>query len=770
MSLCINPDCKQSNPDDQLFCRSCGSEILLLGRYQVMRLLSEKGGFADTYEVMHHGTVQVLKVLKDSNPKAVELFLREFEVLNQSDHPGIPKAEEYFEFTPRNRPTPLHCLVMEKILGTDLEEYLKQRGTPIDERCAISWLDQISQILQVIHHQKLLHRDIKPSNIILQPDGQLALIDFGAVGRFDNMDAVPAGGPTFIFTPGYAAPEQTMGRAVPESDIFSLGRTFVYLLTGKQITAMRDANGEWNWATHVNHLSPQLVALIEKMMDQQVEQRPRSAAELLEWVAVNRPVSRSMNNFQVQPTNFPAAPEPVAATDPNATIVPMAVPPTPKTPQTPGTSISNAAAATQIEAAAIVSQPPASNRKALMVVGAVGGAALLGAFAYGIILLTGQTKAPIVANSQGGNPVASGGSQSTGGACATRDLVKKSGNNYGVIEIGSKGVKAEVVQALDQANDAGFKYIAREEDIDSRNTNPIDPTTKDDTVKAVTAIMKEMQDRFSIPCEQILIYGSSGVAKKAPHKDELVKAIQEASGRKMEFISADEEAKYVFDGVVPEWRRNDVITVDIGSGNTKGAFLQGANQYETYEVPVGTGESTIQIDNKLDDKSFTVKAEEQTKTVVVPAIRQALRQHPKLSNSPRIYLAGGIVWALATLTRPCEKEQTIARSKEERVASFTRLRAEDINTFYNNATRDRKTLFQPNLSACTPEQLKKAQKEIKKVESKFQDKNLIAGAGILRAFSQELNFAEKDSIFFARYAIEALPIGYLIKHLEGGVK
>ncbi|PSB42335.1 hypothetical protein [Chamaesiphon polymorphus] len=150
----------------------------------------------------------------------------------------------------------------------------------------------------------------------------------------------------------------------------------------------------------------------------------------------------------------------------------------------------------------------------------------------------------------------------------------------------------------------------------------------------------------------------------------------------------------------------------------------------------------------------------------MPAIRQALRQQPKLSNSSRIYLAGGIVWAMTTLTRPCEKEQNIARPKEERVSSFTRLRAEDINTFYNNATRSRKTLFEPNLSSCTPEQLTKVQAEIKKVQEKFPDKDLIAGAGILKAFSEELNFANKDSIFFARYAIEALPIGYLIGRLE----
>jgi serine/threonine protein kinase len=254
-----------------------------MGRYQVVRLLSEKGGFADTYEVIRHGVRQVLKVLKDSNPKAIELFKREFEVLNQSDYPGIPKAEEYFEFTPRNSSVPLQCLVMEKILGIDLEEYIKQRGQPIDERCATDWMGQIAHILQIIHDRKLLHRDIKPSNIILKPDGQLTLIDFGAVGHFAN-PASPQSplSPTFIYTPGYAAPEQTIGRAVLESDFFSLGCTLVYLLAGREIDEMRDSNGDLKWEPHVTDLSPELVEIINRMMSVRVENRPHNASEIID--------------------------------------------------------------------------------------------------------------------------------------------------------------------------------------------------------------------------------------------------------------------------------------------------------------------------------------------------------------------------------------------------------------------------------------------------------------------------------------------------------
>jgi serine/threonine protein kinase len=152
MSQCINPNCKCHNPDDTLFCQKCGSELLLAGRYRVTSLLSGKGGFADTYEVSHHNTTKVMKVLKQQNQKAMELFKREFQVLQESNHPGIPKAEDYFEFTTRDKQTSLSCLVMEKIVGKDLEEYIKEIGRPIDEKCAWEWLSQLAQILAEIQY------------------------------------------------------------------------------------------------------------------------------------------------------------------------------------------------------------------------------------------------------------------------------------------------------------------------------------------------------------------------------------------------------------------------------------------------------------------------------------------------------------------------------------------------------------------------------------------------------------------------------------------
>ncbi|MEO1187063.1 MAG: serine/threonine-protein kinase, partial [Cyanobacteria bacterium J06636_27] len=250
MSLCINPLCQkpEDNPDNTLFCFGCGSELLLEGRYRVTKELGG-GGFGKTYEVneTRSNSNKVLKVLINNHPKAVELFQREAEVLKSLNHPGIPKVESdsYFVYFPRSSTQPLHCLIMEKIEGLDLWEYIRQRQQrPIDEKLAIRWLSEVVDILQKVHTQNFFHRDIKPSNIMLRPNGRLALIDFGSAREVTETYIAKQvqGQVTGIMTAGYSPPEQMHGQAMQQSDFFALGRTFVFLLTGREPGDFYNAN------------------------------------------------------------------------------------------------------------------------------------------------------------------------------------------------------------------------------------------------------------------------------------------------------------------------------------------------------------------------------------------------------------------------------------------------------------------------------------------------------------------------------------------------
>ncbi|MEH2400170.1 serine/threonine-protein kinase [Nostoc sp.] len=294
MSLCINPNCQNpDNPDNLLRCQSCGSELLLEGCYRVTQPIG-KGGFAKTFEVSDSGKLKILKVLTLNQTKIVSLFQQEAEVLKRLNHPGIPNAEEYFQFFTQNSQEPVHCLVMDKIDGEDLHEWLEKRGNrPISEKQAVLWLTQLANILHEVHQQQFFHRDIKPSNIMLTADGQLVLIDFGIAreitGTYEKKQA--AGQITKFVSDGYAPLEQITGHAVLQSDFFALGRTFVHLLTGKYpLDLMDDPYGDpytagLNWRDEADHISPLLADFIDHLMMRPVKDRPANTQVILERLA-----------------------------------------------------------------------------------------------------------------------------------------------------------------------------------------------------------------------------------------------------------------------------------------------------------------------------------------------------------------------------------------------------------------------------------------------------------------------------------------------------
>ena len=296
MSLCINPVCpKPNHPNNHQnrFCQSCGSHLELLGRYRVTCLLSDKTGFSKVYEAYEQDTPKILKILKEDvsyDAKAVELFQQEVTVLGLLLHPGIPKEDSYFQYQTRNGLV-LHCIAMEKIEGYNLEQWLQQQNYPISQEQAIAWLKQLVEILDLVHAKQYLHRDIKPFNIMIRSPlgkgwGDLVLIDFGTatkIGR-TNPDKLSNGdGMTALMSSGYSAPEQMNGQAVPQSDFFALGRTFVFLLTGYHPLDMYDVQHNLlHWQNHAIHISPLLLNLIDWLTAPDIKKRPANTQQIFQ--------------------------------------------------------------------------------------------------------------------------------------------------------------------------------------------------------------------------------------------------------------------------------------------------------------------------------------------------------------------------------------------------------------------------------------------------------------------------------------------------------
>ncbi|MEL6221567.1 MAG: CHASE2 domain-containing protein [Cyanobacteria bacterium J06627_8] len=262
-------------------------DTIIQGRYRVLSLLG-KGGFSQTYTVDDCGTQKVLKVLLEQYPKAIDLFQREAKILSQLDHPGIPSVDQdgYFTTQHESFTHPIHCLVMELIPGVDLRRWLSDRHhQPLHNDQALDWLHQLTAILGTIHRYNCFHRDIKPSNIMLRPNGQLALIDFGAVREVTETYLHKCAEDitrTHVYSRGYTPIEQMQGRAVPESDFFALGRTFVHLMTGENpLEFSSDAHtGQLLWRDDAPQISEPLADLVDCLMAPFPGQRPQTTDKI----------------------------------------------------------------------------------------------------------------------------------------------------------------------------------------------------------------------------------------------------------------------------------------------------------------------------------------------------------------------------------------------------------------------------------------------------------------------------------------------------------
>ncbi len=293
---CINPKCGQrENLDNLECCQACSTPLLIENRYRLilpLRPLSARAQ-AELFEVEDLGVeaakgsrYKVLKVLKKNDATLVRLFKQEAEILRKLNHPGIPKiqlGDSYFSVSLPRTSKLLHCLVMEKIEGENLEDWINKNGVVSQEQ-ALNWLKQLLEILDYLHQHQYFHRDIKPANIMLRPDGQLVLIDFGTVREMTQTYIVKIGGKeevTCVWSAGYTPEEAIHGNAVPQSDFYALGRTFVYLLTGKSPLELAEESGKLNWRDSAPKLSPLVADWIDYLMASSPLQRPPNTSFIL---------------------------------------------------------------------------------------------------------------------------------------------------------------------------------------------------------------------------------------------------------------------------------------------------------------------------------------------------------------------------------------------------------------------------------------------------------------------------------------------------------
>ncbi len=275
--------------------------LLQNGKYKIIRILGQ-GGFGITYEVeqtmlkAHYAIKEFFVNTKDvycrrdisQNNKVTphfdtemyeklrEGFIKEARTLYQLDNiSNIVKVRDTFE---ENETV---YIVMDFVQGMPLGEMIEKKGVLPEEKVK-KYSVQILRALQQIHQQNILHRDIKPDNILINSNDTAVLIDFGIARNFvDDKTQFH----TAMLSPGYAPPEQEVAyaRKGAYSDLYSMGATMYYCLTGKKPQTLSELNFEdYVSAQSLNpNISNELNTIINKAIEKKPKDRFKSCKEFI---------------------------------------------------------------------------------------------------------------------------------------------------------------------------------------------------------------------------------------------------------------------------------------------------------------------------------------------------------------------------------------------------------------------------------------------------------------------------------------------------------
>lgn len=251
---------------------------LVDGKYKILNKVGQ-GGMSVVYLAMNEKANKqwAVKEVRKDGIKDFEIvkqgLVAETDILKKLNHPNLPSIVDVIDTNES------FIIIMDYIQGNSLNKALDEFGAQPQEH-VISWAKQLCDVLGYLHSRNpaIIYRDMKPANVMLKPDGNVTLIDFGTAREFKEKNLADT---TCLGTVGYAAPEQFggMGQTDARTDIYCLGATLYHLVTGKnpceppyEIKPIREINPS---------LSSGLERIILKCTQRDPNDRYQSAAELM---------------------------------------------------------------------------------------------------------------------------------------------------------------------------------------------------------------------------------------------------------------------------------------------------------------------------------------------------------------------------------------------------------------------------------------------------------------------------------------------------------
>jgi serine/threonine protein kinase len=321
-----------------------GQPIPSFGRYRDPVMLGS-GGMGAVYKATDPSLDRfvAIKVLTHREPRYVERFRREAQVLAKIMHPSIIQI---YEIVGSDDDGTDPYIVMEYFEGKPLDSALKMG--PMSATQVISIMRQTAEGLRKAHANHVIHRDIKPANLMIAPSGDAKILDFGIAKATDAKKDLT--GQTVLGTPYYMSPEQAMGQPIDgRTDIYSLGITAFHLLTGRRpfeakskvdVMLMQVKNPLPSLRDFVE-VDEQIQALVEKMCSKQPGARHQTCQELIDAIdslprslGGKQSTAPTMASAPLRPPEVqaPVAPRPAVRTAPTPGVRKTPAPPPPVRP------------------------------------------------------------------------------------------------------------------------------------------------------------------------------------------------------------------------------------------------------------------------------------------------------------------------------------------------------------------------------------------------------------------------------------------------------
>ncbi len=307
------------------------SRGFFLGQYRLLGHLGT-GGMSSVF-LARHGlmdrmvAIKVLPTSKESDPTFVNRFEREALATSKLSHPNVVRV---FDIDTQGK---THYIVMEYVSGKDLKAIVEEQG-PLPLETAANYVAQAAAGLQHAHERGLVHRDIKPANLVVNDNGLLKVLDLGLARLEDeeaNASLTSNNSESMMGTADYLSPEQARNAHSVDhrADIYSLGCTFFYLLTGRapftegtiaerilkhQTERPTDVRAEREDCPHA--LADVCMTMLEKDPDQRFESCGKVVQRLVRWLmAKGHPTTSSISGFVSDVVDVPALTEVSPADD-----------------------------------------------------------------------------------------------------------------------------------------------------------------------------------------------------------------------------------------------------------------------------------------------------------------------------------------------------------------------------------------------------------------------------------------------------------------------